>query len=126
MIVEILIGMLLMFVIMWVVVNVWNEVTKVQPFDVDEQDLLNDPIFEKIKCPECYSYNYRICYVNPIFKSGRYALCSKCSRAFDLPEDDDGKNWELEVIEEDNSKFVEGIVVDEVEDLPNDYKVIKI
>lgn len=81
------VGILLGFLIVYIVVNVIDWLTRVEPIEIDEEDACSDPIFDVIKCPECYCYNYDVCYVDPLFNRGKYARCRSCGCTWDLEED---------------------------------------
>ena len=83
----ILIGILIGFAIVWLIFNVWDYISYVEPFDVDEKSLIDDELFDSIKCPKCACYQYEMCYVDPLFNTGKYGRCKACGWTFDLPED---------------------------------------
>ena len=84
----IIIGILIGFAIVWLIFTVWDYISYVEPFDVDESTLINDEVFDRIKCPECDCYRYEVCYVDPLFNRGKYGRCEACGWTFDLEEDD--------------------------------------
>lgn len=84
----IIIGIFIGFLIVWLIANVWDCINEVEPYDIDEEDACNDPIFDVMKCPECYSYKYEELYVDPLFNRGKYARCKVCGWTWDLDEDD--------------------------------------
>lgn len=86
--IDIIIGILIGFVIVWIVVNIWVALTKVKPIEIDRGDLISDPIFDEIKCPKCNSYKYGVYYLDPLFNTGKYARCKTCGSTFDLDEDE--------------------------------------
>ena len=84
----IIIGIFIGFAIVWLIFTIWDYISYVEPFDIDEKDAIDDPIFDVIKCNKCGCYNYEVCYVNPLFNTGKYARCKSCGWTFDLDEDD--------------------------------------
>jgi len=87
---EILIGMLLMFLIIWVFLCIWVRMDEIYPIK-----LVEEPLVREFKCPDCDNVKLSYAYVNPIFKKGRYAICNQCGLQFDAPENDTGENWEM-------------------------------
>ena len=84
----IIVGILIGFGIVWLIFSLWDYIIYVEPFDVDESEACDDPIFDEIKCPKCSCYEYVVFYVDPLFNNGKYARCKACGWTFDLPEDD--------------------------------------
>jgi hypothetical protein len=83
----ILIGSFIGFLLVWLIFNLWDQIFNVEPYDIDEEDACNDPIFDAIKCPKCGCYNYNVDYMDPLFNTGKYGRCKACGWTFDLPED---------------------------------------
>ena len=83
----IIFGIFIGFLIVWLIANVWDCINEVEPYDIDEEDACNDPIFDEIKCSNCYSYKYEVCYVDPLFNRGKYARCKVCGWTWDVEED---------------------------------------
>ena len=83
----VIIGIFIGFAIVWSIFSLWDIITSVEPYDIDEADAINDSIFDAIKCPKCDCYKYEVFYVDPLFNRGKYARCNACGWTFDLAED---------------------------------------
>lgn len=115
--------MLLMFVVMYVAFYIWLALTEVKPITLEDPTINME---RQIYCPDCGNVNLDIEYVNPIFHTGNYLSCKKCGWASDIPETT-ATPWSLHKMSDEHlEKFVEGIEVDEVEDVENVYQVVKI
>lgn len=81
-------GILLGFLIIYILFTIWDYIDYTAPIDIDEKDACSDPIFDVMKCPKCYCYEYEVSYVDPLFNKGKYARCKACGWTWDLDEDD--------------------------------------
>ena len=66
--------------VVWLLFNLWDSI-------MVGEDVTYDPIFDAIKCPKCGCYQYEVCYVDPLFNTGKYGRCKACGWTFDLSED---------------------------------------
>jgi len=80
----IIIGILVGFTIVWILFSVWDYICYVEPYDIDEAELIDNEVFDAIKCPNCGCYEYQTLYVDELFMKGKYARCKSCGWTFDL------------------------------------------
>lgn len=89
------IGIIVGACLLYSILNTIKDFKRINQIKVEEEELNN--YNRQFKCPDCYNTDLLYDYVNPLFKTGRYATCKICGLSFDAPEDDDGKNFEMEL-----------------------------
>jgi len=86
MILECLIAIGVILTVGYMILQMWMQSKVVPQIELDTSDLVFN---REGLCPECYSDDVEVCYVDELFKKGKYGICQNpnCGLAFDLPED---------------------------------------